>query len=307
MPWLVGSGIPDVSVREADRPPEIPKRYAIPSATALLAYVNAKYGVAWDLWSIRLVVGFMLWMKRREGKDRVNLFYDLEKWAKDPKSAKRVFVLIPNDPSKPDQRAEWTYAEAYEAVLKYAAWLKNKYGVQKNEWIAMDFTNKPQFIWMWFAIWSLGAIPAFINHNQREKSFVHSVRVSTARILFIDPQIKEVLTDDTRRELGADEKGRAVDTVVVEPKIEQEILAQTPYRAPDEARSGAKFASTAMLIYTSGTTGFPKAANVNWAKPLSGIGVWAELLGLKSTDRYFTALPLYHSSGSLLGVCPVLG
>ena len=160
---------------------------------------------------------------------------------------------------------------------------------------------------MWFALWSLGAIPALINHNLRDQAFVHSIRVSTARLLLIDPQIRDVLNEETSKGLGADDKGRAVDIVIVESEIEEEILAQTPYRAPDKARSGATTISTSMLIYTSGTTGLPKAANVNWAKPLSGIKFFGTLFGLKPTDRYFTALPLYHSSGSILGVLPVLG
>ena len=171
----------------------------------------------------------------------------------------------------------------------------------------MDFTNKPQFIWLWFALWSLGAIPALINHNLRDQAFVHSIRVSSSRLLLIDPQIREVLNEETLSGLGVDEKGRGVETVIIEPEMEQQILAQTPYRAPNEARSGAKTTSRALLIYTSGTTGLPKAANVAWGKAMSGMGFFSTLLGLKPTDRYFTALPLYHSSGGVLGVLMVFG
>ena len=246
-------------------------------------------------------------MKRLESKDRINVFYVLEDHAKSPKTAEKIFLLVPTDPDDPKKKTQWTYAEAYETILKYAGWLKKRHSVQKNELIAMDFTNRPQFVWIWFALWSLGAIPAFINHNLRDKAFTHCVRVSTSRLLLIDQHIREVLNEETRAALGADEHGRAVETVIVEPEIEQEILAQTSYRAPDEARSGAKSTSNSLLIYTSGTTGLPKAANVIWAKPWSGVKLFSELNELKPTDRYLTALPLYHSSGSLLGVLQVLG
>lgn len=246
-------------------------------------------------------------MKRLESKDRINVFYCLEDHAKNPEIAGKIFLLVPNDPDDPSKRTAWTYAEAYETILKYAAWLKERHHVQKNELIAMDFTNKPQFVWIWFALWSLGAIPAFINHNLRDKAFTHCVRVSTSRLLLVDPQIREVFNDETRAALGPDEKGLAVESVTIEPEIEQEILAQTPYRAPDEARSGAKSTDTSLLIYTSGTTGLPKAANVSWSKPWSGVKLFSTLCGLKPDDRYLTALPLYHSSGSLLGVLQVLG
>ena len=246
-------------------------------------------------------------MKRREKQDRINVFYVFEEHAQSVKTANRTFLLIPNDPDHPKKQTQWTYAEAYETILKYAAWLKEKHNVQKNELIAMDFTNGPQFIWLWFALWSLGAIPAFINHNLRDRAFTHCVRVSTSRLLLIDPQIREVLNDETRAALGPDEKGCAVEAVIIEAEDEQQILAQTPYRAPDEVRSGVTSTDTSLLIYTSGTTGLPKAANVSWAKPWSGIRLFAVLLELKPTDRYLTALPLYHSSGSVLGVLQVLG
>ena len=34
---------------------------------------------------------------------------------------------------------------------------------------------------------------------------------------------------------------------------------------------------------------------------------FSKLTGLRADDRYYTAMPLYHSSGSVLGVCQVLG
>jgi acyl-CoA synthetase (AMP-forming)/AMP-acid ligase II len=247
-------------------------------------------------------------MKKLEKQDKVNVFYLFESHAKNPKTANKLFLLIPKDPEKPGQRTEWTYAEAYEIVLKWAAWLKERHGVQKQELIAMNFMNKPQFIWLWFALWSLGAVPVLINYNLREQAFVHSVRVSTTRLLIVDPDVKDVLTEDVASGLGgADEKGRAVEIDVVEKEVEDRILGMEPYRAPDAMRSGVTQTTTSLLIYTSGTTGLPKAARVSWSKPLSGVKFFATLLGLKPDDRYFTALPLYHSSGSVLGVLQVLG
>jgi acyl-CoA synthetase (AMP-forming)/AMP-acid ligase II len=52
--------------------------------------------------------------------------------------------------------------------------------------------------------------------------------------------------------------------------------------------------------------GLPKAANVSWGKAASG-RFFAKVNGLKAEDRFYTAMPLYHSSASLLGACQVLG
>lgn len=285
----------------------MPRTVALPAAAALAAYANAKYGITSDFWAIGNFISLNRGVQRLEKQDRINVFYALEKHATGAKTSGRIFLAIPPDPAQPDSQTEWTYAEAYETVLKYARWLQEVHGVQKNEIVAMDITNKPMFIWMWFAIWSLGAKPAFINTNLRSKAFIHCVRLSTTRLLIVDPQIREVLDEETRAALGPDDRGRAVDTSVIDADVEADIMSRSAYRAPDEARSGALGTSPAMLIYTSGTTGLPKAATVPWSKPLSGVLFFHKLLELGPESRFFTAMPLYHTSAAVLGVMQVLG
>ncbi|KAH9841220.1 Very long-chain fatty acid transport protein [Teratosphaeria destructans] len=287
---------------------EIPRSVALPALVAAGAYINGKYGVSQDIWAISQALWLQIRMGQLEKKDRVNCFYKLEEWAIDAKTAGRTFLVIPSDESRPGAQTEWTYAEAYETILKYARWLKEAHGVQKEEIVAMDFTNRPIFVWVWFALWSLGAKPAFINSNLRDRAFVHCVRIADARLLLVDESIAdEVLTDDTKPELSSDGRGRAIETTILDASTQSTILSGTPYRADDSARSGAMISSPAMLIYTSGTTGLPKAAYVNWGKPLSGCVFFMKVLALTKDDRYFSALPLYHSSGSVLGVVQALG
>nr|XP_023908601.1 fatty acid transporter protein-like [Quercus suber] len=286
----------------------IPRKIAIPAAAASLAYLNAKFGIVHDSFNIFSAIKFQKQLAQLDKDDRVSVFYVFEKLATETASANRTFLVVPSDAVEPGRQSEWTYAEAYETVLKYARWLKEVHHVQKNEIVAMDFTNGPEFIWLWFALWSLGAKPAFINTNLRSNAFVHCVKISTSRLLLVDRAIREVLTDETRAALGTpDENGQTVQVQILEADIASTIGTGEPYRAPDAERSGDLVSSPSILIYTSGTTGLPKAAKVNWGKPLSGCLFFCKLLALKSTDRYFTAMPLYHSSASVLGVCQALG
>lgn len=285
----------------------LPISLLAPAVASLGAFANAKYGIWSDLRFIGRHVGLGRHNSKVEKNDQVNAFYMFEAQAKDPKIGNRTFLLLPPDASNPDQQTAWTYAEAYEIVLRYAAWLREEYKVEKNEVVAMDFTNKPQFVWMWFALWSLGAIPAFINTNLRDKAFVHSVRVSTTRILFVDPSIREVLSEHAISELAASNEGRGIETVVLEDTTERNIHKRTPYRAPDEARSGRKMKDSALLIYTSGTTGLPKAAHVPWDKPRGAAMGVGNILQLTPEDRFFSAMPLYHTAASLLCVCASVG
>jgi acyl-CoA synthetase (AMP-forming)/AMP-acid ligase II len=254
----------------------------------------------------------MIWYQNQAAKlekaDRVNTFYVFEQWATNPKNRDKPFLLVPPSSVEKGVKTEWTYAEAYEVVLKYARWLHEVHGVQKNEVVAMDFTNKPQFVWIWFALWSLGAKPAFINSNLRSNAFIHCVRISTARLLIVDPQIAaEVLVEEAKVAFTASESGRVIESHVLDTATDHAILSSESYRAPDSARAGEKTNSAAILIYTSGTTGLPKAANVSWVKPMAGYLFFCHLLDLKPEDRYFSALPLYHTSGSVLGVLQALG
>ena len=279
---------------------------AIPAA-ALAAYLNGRYQLTSDIWAISTAIWHGIFLGRLEKQDRINVFYRFEELAKNPAQAGKVFLVVPKDANDPNAQTEWTYHEAYELTLKYARWLKETHGVRKEEIIAVDFKNKPQFVWLWFALWSLGAIPAFLNSNLRDNAFIHCAKVSTTRLLIIDPEITDALTEEAVTAFKPDGKGKAVDTVVLDTQIEATIASLTPYRAPDSERSGATRASTSLLIYTSGTTGLPKAANVAWTKPLSGAYFFPKLLGMKADDRYYTAMPLYHSSASVLGLCQVLG
>ena len=64
---------------------------------------------------------------------------------------------------------------------------------------------------------------------------------------------------------------------------------------------------SALLIYTSGTTGLPKAAHVPWDKTRGSAIAVGNLLQLKPEDRYFSAMPLYHTAASILCVSAILG
>lgn len=89
---------------------------------------------------------FQLWLKRLEKQDRMNMFYLLEQQAKDPQTTTRPFVITPGDAAAGVPQTETTYGEAYQKVLKWAAWLQNEHGVVKGEIVVMDYMNRPQFM-----------------------------------------------------------------------------------------------------------------------------------------------------------------
>jgi acyl-CoA synthetase (AMP-forming)/AMP-acid ligase II len=263
----------------------------------------------------------------------LNLYYDLEIHATSSRS---------NHPWIIFQGQTWTYAQAYDAVLRYGSWLKSK-GVEKDEIVAMDFVNSEVFIWIWFGLWSIGAKPAFINTNLTGKPLVHTIKTSTARLVLVDENGRDKVQEEVMKEHGFTPLGdlkyefdmdasdipqsvrnqtsppqtlesatpeakakRQLQIMHFDKSLEAQVLACPATRQPDSTRQGQTRTSMAMLIYTSGTTGLPKAAVMAWGKCSIG-GKWvSQWLGLTSRDVIYTSMPLYHSSASVLGVCASL-
>lgn len=181
----------------------------VPAIASAAAYLDAKHAIRSDWHAFSTAVYARILLKIAERKDRVNAFYRFEDQATSSWAATRTFIVTPPQElgaQTTGEKTEWTYAEAYDIVLRYANWLKTEHHVQKNEIVAFDCTNRPYFIFVWLALWSLGAKPAFINSNLRDKAFVHCVSISTARLLIIDGEIQDALNEETRSQLGPDEK-----------------------------------------------------------------------------------------------------
>ncbi|XP_010791360.1 very long-chain acyl-CoA synthetase-like, partial [Notothenia coriiceps] len=69
-----------------------------------------------------------------------------------------------------------------------------------------------------------------------------------------------------------------------------------------QLRANVNIKSPALYIYTSGTTGLPKAAVINHER------LWIStflqsIAAVRSDDVLFLCLPLYHTSGFLIGLC----
>lgn len=282
----------------------LPLGLTLPAATAALAYLDARTGLSADLHLLRSLIIGALNCRRVVKQDKVNLFYELESHALS-KNGNNSFLSVPPTIPKGAQQAkdlaglkatDWTYRQVYDTVLQFAEWLKQEHGVKKGDVVALDFTNKPQFVFLWFAIWSLGAKPAFINTNLRGEALLHCVKASTARLLVLDPSLTEALTAEVQTELS----GASINTVILETIVEARVHALRGLRVPDDQRGGENLSDMAVLIYTSGTTGLPKPAIVPWTKFANSAKSVSKWLNMKNTDRYYTAMPLYHSSASIL-------
>ncbi|KAI9854986.1 MAG: hypothetical protein M1813_000593 [Trichoglossum hirsutum] len=279
---------------------QVPLSIVAPAAAASLAYLDARTSFSYDWNVIKNFLRARVLIKIREHQGRVNSFYTLEAHAQS-RYKDRTFIVY--------EGKEWSFKQTYETVLRYGAWLKTKHSVKPREIVAIDFTNSPAFVFIWFGLWSIGAQPAFINYSLTGKALLHCVKTSTARLLLVDEKLSTLTQEVLDAVSSADFRGQGqggVEIVTFTADVESEAMSTPGFRAPDSDRGGRLLSDIGILIFTSGTTGLPKAAVVSWNKCNLGSNFAYTWMGLKRDDRFYTCMPLYHSSAALLGLLPIL-
>jgi hypothetical protein len=222
---------------------------AIGSAAAALSYVDARLDLSNDYRILNAMIRSKAKALVLERKNRVSPYYLLEEAALSAATKDRIFLIYQNN--------SWTYLEAYNIVLKYGTWFKERFGIKKGDIVAMDFMNSHIFVFVWFGLWSIGASPAFINYNLNGDALVHSVVTSTAKLVLIDAEVaaKVVGTDEdgsrTLNRLKSEKtEGGDRQIVVFDEGMERVVANWSGQRAPDEARDGFMLHDKAILIYT---------------------------------------------------------
>lgn len=247
---------------------------------------------------------------------RYNQFYDIESTCKDPRYANKVAINYVRIKDGKRYQTEgdsafftesYTYGEMYSIVLRLSYILHFEYGVEKGDTITMYFANKPLFIFIWLALWNIGAIPAFLNYNLKHNPLVHSIKVVDSACLIVDAKdciqsYKE--SEDEIKAAVPDLKVLFVDDSLLK---RAEDPTTKEFRQLDSVRNaGVKAYSPALLVYTSGTTGMPKSAVNSWRKVFFAAYFFPVPMKINEDSNIYMAMPLYHGTGSILGVLPAL-
>ena len=266
--------------------PSVPLALSVPAAVAGLSYLNARTSAFYDWQSFGNAIIAKMRCDFKEKKGRLSVFYTLEDHAKG-KLANHVFLVY--------EGKQWTFKETYEIALKYGTWFKTRYGIKSQEIVAMDFLNSEKFIFIWFGLWAIGAKPAFINYNLSSKALAHCIGVSTSRLLLVDAQVQDKVSQEVRVALPN------VQFEIFTPELEAEVMSTEGIRVEDSERSDLMAKNMAMLIYTSGTTGLPKGAIVSWKKVLISMYFFPDWMGFTNRDVFYS-VSRHLAASSLSGL-----
>lgn len=236
----------------------------------------------------------ILSFKSREKSDTINAYHQFVQTAR--KYPNEIYIEYENE--------KYTWKQAEEEARRVGHWALSM-GLKRGDTIAVVMTNRPEFIFMWLGLMSVGVVPAFINYNLRLKPLVHSIRVSDAPIVLFDTEITQSIAE-IRNDLppaiqlwSVGEEDVAFATGAFKKATR---LAQPITEHPLELMKGTKFNDPSCYIYTSGTTGMPKPATVTHAKVISAQQMWTTYNKITQKEKVYTAMPLYHSSAALLCV-----
>lgn len=217
-----------------------------------------------------------------------------------PDDWERVADLHGSRPALSMDGQELTYAQTEALANRVAAWAR-ALGLERGDAVALVLPNRLDYVPLWLGLSKAGVIAALVNYNLQGSALCHCISVAGARHVIVDGDTAAAVAA-ARGRMDAPLTVWGLDGADADQDL-QAALAGASEARPDRAvRAGITAGDTAMYIYTSGTTGLPKAAKVAHVKAQTYMRSFAGAMRTSPKDRVFIVLPLYHSTGGLVGV-----
>ena len=198
--------------------------------------------------------------------------------------AAAVYGERPGFIDEPDQPAvslgTLTYAEAHELSRRQAAKL-DELGIEVGDRVAIISHNSARLLTSFFGVCGSGRVLVPVNFRLRPDEISYIVSHSGARVLYVDPELVDVLKDvdvEHRFVLGED------DSMFAAPGVEPREWE------PDEN-------ATATINYTSGTTARPKGVQLTHRNLWTNAVTFGLHAGVSDRDVYLHTLPMFHANG----------
>ncbi|XP_068178381.1 long-chain fatty acid transport protein 2-like [Antennarius striatus] len=201
--------------------------------------------------------------------------------------------------------SHYTYSQADKESNKAARALSALAALKEGDTVALFLGNEPQFVFIWLALFKLGCRASFLNYNIRSKSLLHCFSCCEAKVLVagadLQGAVEEVLPSLNQMGVRVFILSEKIHVEGIESLSDKIQLASDQPLSP-QLRANITIKSPALYIYTSGTTGLPKAAIINHER-LWMASFLQTFAGVHSDDIIYVFLPLYHTSGFMMGLC----
>lgn len=216
---------------------------------------------------------------------------------------------FPDNVAIEDDRRTLTYRDLDAMANRFGHWAQSR-RLKRGDTVALVMQNRAEYIAAWMGFAKVGVGTALINTNLTGQALAHCLTISNAsQVLTCEECWRRV--EDARPYvgrnmmlwvLGLDEADEADER----RGIDKPVRSGSSVRPAKSVRSGLTNRDTALYIYTSGTTGLPKAAKITHARARTYMRAFAGATEASEKDITFNVLPLYHSTGGLVGIGPAL-
>ena len=205
----------------------------------------------------------------------------------------------------------WTYSEANKAANSFARYLSSN-GVKHGDKVVLFMENRPYYAISLLALNKIGAIGVLINTSLTGDPLIHCINSSNSVKCIVGAEraqpLQEVLED-----INISNKD---DFLWVEdtneytlPEWAINLKANLDFDDNEnlDQTNQVTAKDVACYIFTSGTTGVPKAAILPNAKLVAAAtNITMAGYRINHEDCMYNCLPLYHSTGLMLGLCAAI-
>jgi fatty-acyl-CoA synthase len=185
-------------------------------------------------------------------------------------------------------------------------------GIRPGDKVAIDVTNRPEYLETVFAAWRVGAVPVNVNYRYVADEVRYVLDNSDARALVHDPEF----ADAARGAVDAMAPARRPVAVLETGADYEAALASAAPTGPWDARTPD--GDDLLFLYTGGTTGMPKGVmwrnddlyRALWQMSRPGAEPPDPVAAARAGKRSGTALPacpLMHGTGLFITLSTLAG
>ena len=193
-----------------------------------------------------------------------------------------------------EQAHTWSYGQFDRMVNRTANGLL-QLGVKKGDKVNLHLTNRPEFLFFWFAIAKIGAAMVPTNPLSPPGELSHPVRHSESVMSVTQPDllptveaIRDGCPDILHVVVCGGDDGAPNGAIPFSRLVEGQ---------PDELPSTCLDPlDDAAIMYTSGTTNLPKGVLVTHANYIYLSEAISKEIRLSPEDRHLVVLPLFHGN-----------
>ncbi|MDC1443473.1 long-chain-acyl-CoA synthetase [Gammaproteobacteria bacterium] len=219
------------------------------------------------------------------------------------KYANKNFLIFEED--------QLSYDEANKSANVLANFLSSE-GVQHQDRVVLFMQNRTDYVISLLALNKIGAIGVLINNSLTGAPLIHCINSSDSKKCIVGEELTQELSDvlsdiniTDKDDIYWVEDSKTIQT----PEWATNLRSSLDYSKNENLVETDNITAkdTAFYIFTSGTTGVPKAAIFPNAKIVAAsFNISNTGYRMTHEDRLYNCLPLYHSTGLMLGLAAVI-